>query len=118
MSRLLHIQQYSFPQPARVSVAGRDRVKAGAAIRADVDDADTSVDHSPTGPYLKTEQAAEYLGLKKATLEFYRSRGGGPRFLKLGGTRAVRYLRADLDEWARRRRTFRSTADYNAAADE
>ena len=93
-------------------------MKAGATIRTDVGDAAESPDRSAAGPYLRTQQAAEYLGLKKATLEFYRSRGGGPRFLKLGGTRAVRYLRADLDEWARRRRAFRSTADYNAAADE
>ena len=44
--------------------------------------------------YLTTEQAAKRLTLKKSTLEAWRVRGGGPRFLKLG--RAVRYRDEDL----------------------
>ena len=47
--------------------------------------------------FLTTEQAAEYLQLQRNTLEAWRCRGGGPRFLKLG--RSVRYRQADLDEW-------------------
>lgn len=43
-----------------------------------------------------TPQAAQYLGdLKPETLEAWRCRGGGPRFVKLG--RSVRYRESDLD---------------------
>lgn len=46
---------------------------------------------------LTTEQAAQYLGLAKSTLQNQRSAGVGPRFKRLG--RAVRYVRAELDEF-------------------
>lgn len=44
---------------------------------------------------LTTRQAAEYLSLSKYTLECWRSRGEGPKYLKLG--RSVRYRIEDLD---------------------
>ena len=47
--------------------------------------------------FLNSEEAADYLGLQRTTLEAWRCRGGGPRFVKLG--RAVRYRQADLDDW-------------------
>lgn len=47
--------------------------------------------------FLNTPEAAKYLGLQPATLEAWRCRGGGPRFVKLG--RAVRYRWADLHEY-------------------
>lgn len=50
-----------------------------------------------TAATLKTESAAEYVGLGKSTLDKLRTTGGGPRYLKLG--RAVRYRTADLDAW-------------------
>lgn len=46
---------------------------------------------------LKTNEAAEILDLKPATLEIWRSQGKGPRFLKIG--RAVRYRLSDLEEY-------------------
>ncbi len=46
---------------------------------------------------MKTEEAAKYVRLGKATLDRYRLTGGGPRFAKLGG--AVRYRKVDLDDW-------------------
>ncbi|WP_018231419.1 helix-turn-helix transcriptional regulator [Thioalkalivibrio thiocyanodenitrificans] len=46
---------------------------------------------------LTTQEAAERLGLKRTTLEAWRVRGFGPRFVKLG--RCVRYRAADLDSW-------------------
>lgn len=46
---------------------------------------------------LDTIEAAHYLGLQKTTLEAWRCRGGGPRYVKLG--RAVRYRLSDLDAW-------------------
>jgi len=47
--------------------------------------------------FLDSDQAAQYIGLKRTTLEAWRCRGGGPKFAKLG--RAVRYRKADLDDW-------------------
>jgi len=41
--------------------------------------------------------AAKATGVSVSTLATWRSRGGGPRFLKLG--RAVRYRRRALLEW-------------------
>ncbi|WP_375208268.1 helix-turn-helix transcriptional regulator [Hyphococcus sp.] len=48
--------------------------------------------------------AAQVTGVPPATLATWRSRGGGPKFLKLG--RVVRYRRRALYEWmaARERR--------------
>jgi len=60
---------------------------------------------------LTTGAAASYLGLSAATLEKFRCSGGGPKFLKLG--RAVRYDRADLDDWLASRRRC-STSDPGA----
>ncbi|GJL92613.1 helix-turn-helix transcriptional regulator [Hyphococcus sp.] len=49
-------------------------------------------------------EAAKVTGVPPATLATWRSRGGGPKFLKLG--RVVRYRRRALYEWmaARERR--------------
>ena len=46
---------------------------------------------------LTSEQAAEVLGLQPGTLQTYRTRGGGPRFRKIG--RWVRYTPEDLQAW-------------------
>jgi predicted DNA-binding transcriptional regulator AlpA len=50
--------------------------------------------------YLKTPDAAVYLGMGASTLERLRVQGSGPRFHKLG-SKSVRYLVDDLDTWAR-----------------
>ena len=46
---------------------------------------------------LRTVEAAKILDLSKATLETWRSRGGGPVFVKFN--RAVRYRRSDIDRF-------------------
>ena len=51
---------------------------------------------------LDTRQAAARAGLKPGTLASYRVRGGGPVFLRLGGT--VRYALEDLEAWIAGRR--------------
>ena len=51
--------------------------------------------------FLDSEQAANYLGLKRTTLEAWRCRGGGPKFVKLG--RLVKYRQADLDDFVESR---------------
>ena len=58
--------------------------------------------------YLNARDAAAHLGLSTRTLDRYRVTGEGPVFLRFGGR--VRYLREDLDAWARTRRR-RSTSD-------
>lgn len=57
---------------------------------------------------LNEKQAAEILGLSPRTLQKWRVIGGGPGFCKLLG--AVRYSRADLNEFVERSRR-RSTSD-------
>jgi len=59
--------------------------------------------------FLDSDQAAEYLGLKRTTLEAWRCRGGGPRFAKLG--RAVRYRKTDLDDWIESRMRENTISD-------
>ncbi len=62
--------------------------------------------------YLNTRQAAAHLGLSTRTLDRYRVSGEGPVFLRFGGR--VRYLREDLDAWAKTRRR-KSTSDDGTA---
>ncbi|MFN3990169.1 MAG: helix-turn-helix transcriptional regulator [Erythrobacter sp.] len=50
-------------------------------------------------PYMKTDEAARYLGLSSSLLNKLRLTGGGPVFVRLAG-RAIRYRRGDLDAWA------------------
>ncbi len=48
-----------------------------------------------TSQFLNRQQAANFLNLKKCTLEAWANRGGGPAFVKFG--RAVRYRLTDLE---------------------
>ncbi len=59
-----------------------------------------------------TKGAAERIGLAVKTLENMRTRGDGPKFMKLG--RAVRYRLADLDAWMAAR-VMSSTSERAAA---
>ena len=65
--------------------------------------------------YLSTREAAAWLGLSPRTLDRYRVSGDGPAFHRFGGR--VRYLVADLDDWASARRRL-STSDDGTAARE
>ena len=47
---------------------------------------------------LRTEEAAEFLGFSKQTLEIWRCYGKGPRYLKIG--RRIFYRPQDLEEFA------------------
>lgn len=47
------------------------------------------------GDLLNETEAAEFLGVKRATMSNWRWRGIGPRFVKIG-QKLVRYRRADL----------------------
>lgn len=60
----------------------------------------TMHDLQPTVPprFLRTLDAAHYLGLSPRTLEKHRTYGTGPNFRKLGGR--VVYAIDDLQDWA------------------
>jgi predicted DNA-binding transcriptional regulator AlpA len=48
-------------------------------------------------PLLNEKQVAELSGFSPRTLQTWRLRGGGPKFLKLGS--CVRYSRGDVVAW-------------------
>ena len=59
---------------------------------------------------LREEDAAEFLGVSVRTLQGWRFKGGGPKFIKMSH-RAIRYRRKDLIEWVEGKvRT--STSDF------
>ena len=62
--------------------------------------------------YLNTEQAAVHLNMQPKTLARYRVTGEGPVYHVFG--RLIRYVREDLDKWAKERRRG-STSDNGAA---
>ena len=66
--------------------------------------------------YLNTLQAARILGLSAKTLARYRVKAKGPVFHRFGGR--VRYLREDLDAWARSRRRASTMDDGTALTGE
>lgn len=47
----------------------------------------------------KPEEVAEYLGTSVEGLAQMRYRGNGPKFVKLGGGKIVRYRDSDIKEW-------------------
>ena len=48
---------------------------------------------------VNTEEASRITGVPASTLISMRSKGGGPKFLKIENSRLVRYLRLHLYEW-------------------
>jgi predicted DNA-binding transcriptional regulator AlpA len=50
--------------------------------------------------YLRTPEAARFLGLSDRTMEKHRSYGTGPVYMKIGGR--VVYTLADLQAWSQR----------------
>jgi hypothetical protein len=63
----------------------------------------------PSAKLLTTAEAADYLGLSRYMLEYWRSRGRGlgPCFFKLH-RKCVRYSVEDLDAWRRGQRVVPS----------
>ncbi|MBI4001062.1 MAG: helix-turn-helix domain-containing protein [Nitrospira defluvii] len=51
---------------------------------------------------------AKYLKFERKTAQAWRTRGGGPPFIKVG--RLIRYRKADVDAWIESRRVS-STSD-------
>jgi predicted DNA-binding transcriptional regulator AlpA len=48
-------------------------------------------------PFLRTQEAARFIGVSRRTLEKHRSQGTGPKWSKVGGR--VIYAVSDLQEW-------------------
>ena len=67
--------------------------------------------------FLNNAQAAALLGIAPNTLKFWRHKGRGPSFLKLGDApqSGVAYDEADVIAW-RDARKFGSTSAYSPAA--
>ena len=63
--------------------------------------------------YMRTPQAAEYLGVKPATLAKWRHLGRGPKYTKAGSI--ALYSKLTIDEWAAAN-TVQSTAEVADAA--
>jgi hypothetical protein len=59
-------------------------------------------------PFLRTKEAARFVGVSPRTLEKHRSYGTGPIFSKVGGR--ILYALSDLTEWVKRG-AKRSTSD-------
>ncbi len=84
----------------------------------------TGMDGSPRGPpdasdywqaLIGEKIAAAFLGLTDRTLQAYRQRGGGPRYVYIS-SRCLRYRRADLRAWAEARMRT-STSDPGRGTD-
>lgn len=58
----------------------------------------------PEKDVLTPAEAAAYIGVGARTLQSWRSKGQGPRFVRIGfGQGRIRYLQAELDAWLGRR---------------
>lgn len=55
------------------------------------------------------QRAANFLSISARTLRNWRTRGGGPKFVKVSA-RCIRYRMQDLLDWAEKK-TRRSTSD-------
>ena len=122
---------------AHASVEEMGAIRAGTGDRRDLSEAARPGSHTAPVPpvrrgselqeeggrgmyengskYLSTREAAAWLGLSPRTLDRYRVSGDGPAFHRFGGR--VRYLAADLDDWAGARRRL-STSDDGTAGRE
>lgn len=58
-------------------------------------------------PYLTVSEAAEYLRLRRSTIDHYRCSGAGPKYRKHGGR--VTYHIDDLDAWSKSK-SYNNTA--------
>lgn len=95
------------PQPGNKALQLTEPVKRSASLPSATEPATTE--------FLTTREAAVVVRLSPRTLERLRLTGGGPKYLKLGGSQKKRgrilYRRADLLEWVQRAE-FGSTSEY------
>jgi len=60
-------------------------------------------------------EAAHFLGVSVRSMQGFRYRGGGPRFIRISG-RCIKYRRIDLRAWSERR-LCTSTSDPGMAGE-
>jgi predicted DNA-binding transcriptional regulator AlpA len=90
-----------FGIPSEIALLHDDRTHAGAAIRGALSCWSAQMTDAMTGlppRFLRTPEAARYLGLSGRTLEKHRTYGTGPTYRKIGGR--VVYALDDLKAWA------------------
>ena len=63
----------------------------------------------PVTTLLKEFEAAQFLNVSPRALRNWRTRGGGPKFIRVSA-RCIRYRPNDLEEWVEKR-SRRSTSD-------
>ena len=105
--------EHSFDQAARAGSYTAPLLLAGAGINLEEEGGNGMYENG--SKYLSTREAANWLGLSPRTLDRYRVSGDGPAFHRFGSR--VRYLAADLDDWAAARRRL-STSDDGTAGRE
>ena len=65
---------------------------------------------------LTTKQVAKLLTVSQATLESWRSGGGGPRYCRIG--KLIRYRRSALQQWLDAQEDYEHVAAERAAAEQ
>lgn len=65
--------------------------------------------------WISTDQAAKHLGVTTRYLEGLRTKGYGPRFVKMAGGRLIRYKVAWIDEWMESQ-AHNATCEYMVGA--
>ena len=85
-----------------------------AALSAKASPASIEADPDYWFSLINEEPAAEFVGLKVRTMQGYRYRGGGPKFIRISA-RCVKYRRIDLRRWAEAHLRS-STSDTGPAA--
>ena len=67
--------------------------------------------------WLRSREAAQYVGLSTSDLARKRMEGGGPRYTKLGNKQQaqVRYLDSDLEEWMSARMRSSTSQPFESA---
>lgn len=67
-------------------------------------------------PLLTEVDAARVLSLSSRTLQAWRAKPFGPRFIRVG--RAIRYRRQDIEEWVSEQTVRPTSARYPGAGEE
>lgn len=89
-------------------------LEKGAAALADFPDEATQADPSYWFELIGEREGGAFLGLTDRTMQAYRQRGGGPKFIRIS-SRCIRYRRFDLKAYAEERLRS-STSDLGEAA--
>jgi hypothetical protein len=82
----------------RVLVTSRNITKTSETIAKTITEKPSFAKLDPES-HIDEKKAAEYLGISYRTLQGYRTKGGGPKFVKIG-KKTIRYKVSDLIGWS------------------